>query len=121
MVRFSMNRWLGFVLTLCLVAVSLSLLSAPSSGAIIGSVYLENPGDGSDIGAASASGDPDVPLGPGDGRSDLTSRSIGRVQVVRTVSTQEARLTGDVTTSGSVWMSHMRLLLLSLRGLNLGF
>ena len=121
MVRFPMNRWLGFFLTLCLLTASFSLLSAPSSAAVFsGSVCLQNPGDPTSGGGTNA-GDPDVPLGPGDGRSDLSSRSIGRVGLNRAVSTQETCLAGDVTVSGSAWMGHVRLLLLSLRGLYLGF
>ncbi len=122
MVRFQMNRWMGFVLALCLFTASFSLLSVPSHAAMFtGSAYLPNPGDPTASGGAPAAGDPDVPLGPGDGRTGLTSRSIGRVAVGHTVSTQEVGLAGDVTTSGSFWMNHVRLLLLNLRGLYLGF
>jgi hypothetical protein len=118
MVRFSMDRWLGFLLTLCLLIASSSLLSAPASAAVLaGPSFLQAPGDPASSGG-SAAGDPDVPMGPGDGRSSLTWRSQGRVDVIRT---QGVRPAGDVTASGSVVVDHVRLLLLSLRSLYLGF
>ena len=121
MVRFSMNRWLGFVLALCLLTASSFLLSmsAPST-ALAGSGSLLVSSDPISPGGP-AVGDPDVPMGPGDGKSASTLMSLGRVEAGRRVSVQGSRPAGDVTASGSVVMDHVRLLLLSLRGLYLGF
>ncbi len=121
MVRISMNPWLGVVLTLCLVIASLSLLSTPASAAwMLSTNLLSNPDPASSGG--SPAGDPDVPMGPGDGRSGVSSRSFGAVRAGRTVSTQEVGRAGDVITSDSVvTIANVRLLLLSLRGLYLGF
>ena len=120
MVRFTMNRWWGFVLTLCLLTASFCLLSlsAPATAlADTGSRLLASdpavPGGGSTI------GDPDVPMGPGDGKSGWTSNYLHKAD--RAVSVQEARCVGDATVPSSVVANHLRLLLLSLRGFYLGF
>lgn len=122
MVRFTLNRWSGFVLTLCLLTASFLLLnaSAPSTARAETGGSLLLPTDPTSPGG-SAQGDPDVPMGPGDGKSGLTWKRVGRVDVNRTVVVQEARRAGDVTVTGSVVMDHVRLLLSSLRSLYLGF
>jgi hypothetical protein len=120
MVRFSMNRWLGFVLALCLLTASFFLLlsvSAPTTASADSSSLLV-PKEPASSGGPTF-GDPDVPLGPGDGKSGMGRRLQGRVEVGRTV--QGARHVGDVTATGGVVMDHVRLVLLSLRGLYLGF
>jgi hypothetical protein len=120
MVRFSMNRWLGFVLALCLLTTSFFLLlsvSAPATAsAESGSVLA--PKEPTSSGGPTF-GDPDVPLGPGDGKSGMGRRPQGRVELARTV--QGIRHVGDVTVTGSVVMDRVRLVLLSLRSLYLGF
>jgi hypothetical protein len=121
MVRFSMNRWLGFVLTLCLFTASFFLLSlsAPATAlAEPGSLLV--PSDPSSPGGPTV-GDPDVPMGPGDGKSGTVWKPLGRVEVGRTMSVQGTRRVGDVTATGSVVMDRLRLVLLSLRSLYLGF
>lgn len=121
MIRFSMNRWLGFVLALCLLTASSFLLSmsAPAT-ALADSGSMLMPSDPTSP-AGPAVGDPDVPMGPGDGKSAMAWKPLGRVEVGRRASVQEARSVGDVTASGSVVMDQVRLLLLSLRSLYLGF
>lgn len=121
MIRFSMNRWLGFVLALCLLTASFFLLSmsAPAT-ALADSGSLLMPSDPTSPGGP-AMGDPDVPMGPGDGKSATTWKPLGRVEVGRELSVQGARPVGDATASGSVVMDHVRLLLLNLRSLYLGF
>ena len=116
MLRFSWNRWWVFILTLCLFTTGFALLgsSAPSVAAAeayrVPSADQPSPGPGV--------GDPDLPLGPGDGKtSGLVVRSTSRRVVVQ----QEVRPAGDVTTSDSVLVERLRLLLLSLRSLYLGF
>jgi hypothetical protein len=51
----------------------------------------------------------------------MTWKPLGRVEVSRRASVQGARPAGDVAASGSVVMDHVRLLLLGLRSLYLGF
>lgn len=121
MVRSSWNRWLVVVMTLCLVTASLSLLNAPASAsALFGSSHLANPGDPTSSTVANA-GDPDVPMGPGDGRTGVTAKSFGRTGVVCRVSSREVGRAGDALTLDNVVMTNVRLMLLSLRGFYLGF
>ena len=118
MVRFPMNRWWGFVLTLCLFTVSFVLLGAstPAVALADSSMLLpeETPGGG-----GSASGDPDIPLGPGDGITVWSWTDVGTMD--RTAVVHEARPAGDVATSRSVAMNRLRLWLLGLRSLYPGF
>lgn len=121
MVRFPMNRWLRFVMALCLLTASFSLfsLSVPATAfADTGSLLM--PDDPSSPEGPTV-GDPDVPMGPGDGKTSTTWSLLGRADVTRTVSVQGARPAGDVTASGSVVLNQLRFLLLNLRGLYLGF
>jgi hypothetical protein len=121
MIRFSMNRWSGFLLTLCLLTVSFFLLglSAPAT-ALADSNTLLMPSEPISP-SGPANGDPDVPMGPGDGKAGLTWKPLGRVDAERTVTRLSVRPAGDVAVSGSVVVDRMRLLLLSLRSLYLGF
>lgn len=117
MLRFALNRWWALVLTLCLFTAG-SLLTAqiPSvASANTGSSY--QPTD--DQPPAPTLGDPDVPMGPGDGR--LGGKFMvggGRNQVVPQ---NGVRPVGDGSTPISVAMDRLRLFLLSLRSLYLRF
>jgi hypothetical protein len=117
MVRHAMNRWWGFVLTLCLFTVSFVLtgVSVPPAALAASSALL--PEDTPEGGASC--GDPDIPLGPGDGVSIWTWTDPGTVDC--TVSVPEARPAGDVAASHSVAMNRLRLWLLGLRSFSLGF
>lgn len=121
MVRFSMNRWLGFLLTLCLLTASFFLLSttAPATALADSNTLLMPSEPISPTGPTN--GDPDVPMGPGDGKASLTWKPIGRVEAGRTVTPLGVRPAGDAAVPGSVVVDRMRLLLLSLRSLYLGF
>jgi hypothetical protein len=117
MLRFGLNRWWALVLTLCLFTAG-SLLTAqiPSvASADTGSSY--QPAD--DQPTRPMLGDPDVPMGPGDGKAGgkyvVGSR---RTQVVPQAG---ARPVGDGAAPISVAMDRLRLFLLGLRSLYLGF
>jgi hypothetical protein len=117
MFRFSVNRSWAFVLTLCLFTscfflVTAQLPSVASAGP--GSSYMPSePPPGPSL------GDPDVPMGPGDGK-------VGKFNVVRSgsnqvVSQRGARPVGDGAVPTSVVMNRVHLFLLSLRSLYLRF
>ena len=121
MIRFSMNRWLGFLLTLCLFTASFLLLGVSAPTVALADTYsLLLPSDPGNPGGPAVR-DPDVPMGPGDGKSTFSCRPLGRVEVDRGVTKLGARPAGDVTASGSVVVDRVRLVLLSLRSLYLGF
>lgn len=121
MVRFSMNRWLGFLLTLCVFTASFFLLSASApTVALADSNTLLLPSDPSTSGGPTV-GDPDVPMGPGDGKTTYSWRPLGGVEADRRVTKLGVRPAGDVAASGSVVVDRLRLVLLSLRGFYLSF
>jgi hypothetical protein len=118
MFRFRMNRSWAFVLTLCLFTTCFFLFTAqlPSvASAGPGSFYMS----GDETPAAPTLGDPDVPMGPGDGKA-------GKLSVVRNgsnqvVSKNGTRPLGDGAVSASVVMNRVQLFLLGLRSLYLRF
>jgi hypothetical protein len=117
MFRFSVNRSWAFVLALCLFTtcfflftVQLPSVASADSGSF--SVPTDEP-------PPPAFGDPDVPMGPGDGQ-------VGNLSVVRNgsnqvVSQNGARLVGDGAVPTSVVMNRLQLFLLGLRSLYLRF
>jgi hypothetical protein len=118
MLRLSANRWRAFVLTLCLFTTCFFLFTAqlpPIACAEPGTSFVpldEDP-------PAPGLGDPDVPMGPGDGKA-------GKFVVVRSGSNQlasqnGARPAGEGAVPTSVVMDRVRLFLLSLRSLYLRF
>jgi hypothetical protein len=119
MFRFNMNRSWGFVLTLCLFTTCLFLFTAqlPSVASASGSgSFTVSSGDQP---PPPSLGDPDVPMGPGDGK-------VGKGSVVRSgsnqvVSKNGARPAGDGAVPTSVVMSRVQLFLLGLRILYLRF
>jgi hypothetical protein len=118
MLRFNPNRWWAFVLTLCLFITCFFLLTAqvPSvASADSGLAYqpmVELP-------SGPAFGDPDVPMGPGDGKAGkaFVSRAGGN-QVLQQ---SGARPVGDGAVPTSVVMDRLSLFLLSLRSFYLRF
>ena len=118
MLRFRVNRSWVFVLTLCLFTTSFFLGAAqmpPVASADTGKIYT--PVD--ELPLAPALGDPDVPMGPGDGKA-------GKLSVVsngsnRVGSKNEARPVGDGVVPTSVVMNRVQLFLLGLRSLYLRF
>ncbi len=118
MLRFSMNRWWAFILALCLFTVGLFALHAQSPSACRaddgGGPSFTTPSD-----PPPAYGDPDVPSGPGAGKT-------GRGYTVRgaltpTIQTPVDRPTGEGTVTTSALMQRLRLFLLSFRSLYLHF
>jgi hypothetical protein len=117
MLRFNPNRWWAFVLTLCLFTACFFLLTAqiPSvASADPGSSYM--PVDDPPVPTL---GDPDVPMGPGDGKA-------GKTVVIRTGGNQVLQQggacpVGDGAVPTSVVMDRLSLLLLSLRSFYLRF
>ena len=118
MLRFRMNRSWAFVLTLCLFTTSFFLFTAQ-----LPSVANADPGTSympvEDEPPLPSLGDPDVPMGPGDGKT-------GKLIVVRrgsnqVVSQNGARLVGEGTVPSSVLMNRVQLFLLGLRSLYLRF
>jgi len=117
MFRFSVNRSWAFVLTLCLFTTcfflfTVQLPSVASAGPCSFSVLADEP-------QPPSFGDPDVPMGPGDGKA-------GKLSVVRNGSNQVAsqngaRLVGDGAVPTSVVMNRLQLFLLGLRSLYLRF
>ena len=117
MVRFNPNRSWAFVLTLCLFTTCLFVFTAqlPSvARADLGGSLLAE-----DQPPPTWLGDPDVPMGPGD---DLTDGvTIVRSVTYQAVSQSGARPARDGAVPISVAMDRLRLFLLSLRSLFLGF
>ena len=120
MAHLSMKRWWGFVLALCFFTGSFLVLGAATPPAALaqssGQLLPEDtlpPGTG-------GCGDPDVPLGPGDGVSSWEWSDFGLVDHTVMV-VKEARPARDVTASHSVAMKRLRLWLLGLRSLYPGF
>jgi hypothetical protein len=118
MPRFNVNRSWAFVLTLCLFTTCFFLLTSQlPSVAIAGSGSCYMPTD--EQPPAPALGDPDVPMGPGDGKA-------GKFVVIRSGSNQAvsqngARPVGDGAVPTSFVMDRVRLFLLGLRSLYLHF
>jgi hypothetical protein len=118
MLRFSVNRSWAFVLTLCLFTTccfffTAQLPSVASADAGSISVSVDNQP------SVPSLGDPDVPMGPGDGKA-------GKFSVVRggsnqVVSQNGARPVGDGAVLTSVLMDRVQLFLLGLRSLYLRF
>ena len=119
MLRFTWNRWWAFVLTLCLLTICSILLTAQvPSVASAGPSNTYMPAEDQQPPVPSL-GDPDVPMGPGDGK---TGKSMvlrgGQGQVLR----QSGVLpVGDGATPTSVVMNRLRLIVLSLRSFYLRF
>ena len=117
MLRFSVNRSWAFVLTLCLFTTCFFLFTAQLASvasADSGSFYVSV-----DEPPPPSLGDPDVPMGPGDGK-------VGKLSVVRSgpnqvVSKNGARPVGDGAVLTSVGMNRMHLFLLGLRSVYLRF
>jgi hypothetical protein len=118
MLRFTWNRRWAFVLTLCLFTVCSFLLTAQvPSVASAGRINSYMPAD--DQPPAPSLGDPDVPMGPGDGKAGKSFASRGeRSQVVRQ---NGACPVGDGVAPTSVVMNRLRLIVLSLRSFYLRF
>ena len=112
MFRFRMNRSWAFVLTLCLFTTCFFLFTAQLPSAVIAdSGSFSAPTD--EVPSSPSLGDPDVPMGPGDGK-------VGKLNVVRygsnqVVSQNGARPVGDGAVPTSVVMNRVQLFLLSLR------
>lgn len=118
MFRFSVNRSWAFVLTLCLLTTGFLLVTAqlPSVAcADTGKTYT--PVD--ELPPAQSLGDPDVPMGPGDGK--VAKLSVVRSGSNQVVSRSGARLVDDEAVPVSVGMNRVRLFLLGLRSLYLRF
>jgi len=115
MLRFSVNRSWAFVLTLCLFTTCFTIVQPPSVGAASPSCFVTMDSKIADP----QLGDPDVPTGPGEGRSgSLTVGSGGAIQVVQY---NQARRVDDGVVLTSVVMDRVHLFLLSLRSLYLRF
>jgi hypothetical protein len=117
MLRFRVNRSWAFVLTLCLFTTCFFLFAAqlPTvASADSGSFYIAT-----DEPPPPSLGDPDVPMGPGDGKA-------GKLSVVRSgpnqvVSKNRARPVSNGAVPTSVVMNRLQLFLLGLRSLYLRF
>jgi hypothetical protein len=119
MLRFRVNRSWGFVLTLCLFTTCFFLVTAQlPSVASAASGGFSRPAD--DQTPGSSLGDPDVPMGPGDGKA-------GNLSVVRNGSSQVVSQNGirpvsdGAVPASSVVMNRLQLFLLGLRSLYLRF
>ncbi|HVP14734.1 MAG TPA: hypothetical protein VMS88_04260 [Terriglobales bacterium] len=119
MSRFSMNRWWALLLALglftaCLFLLSSATMPTPARADGSGSQLLPSepvPG---------GYGDPDVPIGPGQGKGGKTvviTRGGCGVQV----NEAGVRTAGDGRTPLSVVVTRLRLFLASLRGFYLRF
>jgi hypothetical protein len=117
MLRFRVNRSWAFVLTLCLFTTCFFLFAAQQpSVATASSGSFDVPTD--EQPPPQSLGDPDVPMGPGDGK-------VGKFGAVRGGSNQvmskdRARLVDDGAVPTSV-MDRIQLFLLGLRSLYLRF
>ena len=119
MFRFSVSRSWAFVLTLCLFTTGFFLVTAQlPSVASAGSVNFRVPVDDEPT-SGSSLGDPDVPMGPGDGL--VISLSVVRSGSNQVVSQNGTRQVGDGTVPSSVVMNRVQLFLLGLRSLYLRF
>ncbi len=118
MFRFAMNRSWAFVLTLCLLTTCFLSFAAPSTSfADSGSGSFVISPDGGD--PLPSLGDPDVPMGPGDGKA-------GKLTVVRNSTSQVvpqrgAVLVGEEMAPISVATNPVQLFLLGLRAIFLRF
>lgn len=115
MLRFTWNRWWAFVLTLCLFTVCAFLLTAQ-----VPSVVSANPSSAympadDQLPPSPSVGDPDVPMGPGDGKAG--KGFVVRVETGQVVRQNGASPVGDGVAPTSVVMNRLRLIVLSLRSL----
>jgi hypothetical protein len=118
MFRFRVNHSWAFVLTLCLFTTCFFLftmrfpaVASADPGSFYVSVDEQPPGP--------SLGDPDVPMGPGDGKAaKLTVVRNGSNQVV---SPNGACTVSDGAVPASVVMNRVQLFLLGLRSLYLRF
>jgi hypothetical protein len=118
MLRFNVNRSWAFVLTLCLLTTCCFLVTAqlPSvASADTDKTYI--PVDESL--PPPSLGDPDVPMGPGDGK--FVQLSVVRDKPNQVASQNGARLAGDGAVPASVVMNRVQMILLGLRSLYLRF
>jgi|WetSurMetagenome_2_1015567.scaffolds.fasta_scaffold768742_2 hypothetical protein len=118
MPRFRLNRSWGFVLTLCLLTTCFYLTTAqlPSvASADSGSCYMPDQDRPTDP----SLGDPDVPMGPGDGKT--SNHVVIRGGSVQVTSQDRVRPVGDGAVLNSVSMNRIHLFLLGLRSLFLRF
>jgi hypothetical protein len=118
MLRFKSNRWWAFVLTLCLFTCCLLALSARFPSVASASDGSYSIADQSPVPGGSV-GDPDVPMGPGDGKAGKTC--VVRGGVSEAVLQNGARPVGDGAVSTSVVMDRLHLFLLGLRSFYLRF
>ena len=118
MLRFSVNRSWAFVLTLCLFTTCLFLFTAqlPSVASAAPSKCYMPTDDQTSIPSL---GDPDVPMGPGDGKTG--SFIVVRSGSNQAVSQDGTRPVGDGAVLTSVAMDRVQLFLLGLRSLYLRF
>jgi hypothetical protein len=124
MLRFSVNRWWAFILALCLVAACSFVLAAQAPSVAqatsITSVATPEPDPSGSIG--NNYGDPDVPVGPGQGVSGKTGVSrLHGSSAKAAISRSGPSPVGDGAVPASVVMEGLRLLLLSWRSLHFGF
>ncbi len=117
MLRFTANRWWAFILALCLFTVGFLALTAQAPS--VCRADDSGPSYTTTTDPPPAYGDPDVPSGPGAGRT-------GRMYVVRggmrpTTQTFSGPPTGEGPTTTSALVERLRLFLLSLRSYVFGF
>jgi len=110
MVRFAANRGWAFILTLCLLTACFVVLAPSLSPPAWAEHSLgDSPSDAID--APAMTGDPDVPMGPGDGApSRLVTGSSG--QVASQTAVTPVYLGG---TARSVVVNRLHLVVLGLR------
>ena len=124
MLRFSVNRWWAFILALCLVAACFFVLAAqaPSVAQASSITSVATPAPDPSSSGGNNFGDPDVPVGPGQGLSGKNgvSRMYGS-SAKAVVSRSGSSPVGDGAVPASVVMEGLRLLLLSWRSLQFGF
>ncbi len=119
MLRFSVNRWWAFILTLFLFSACFLVVSARCPTVAYATQVAPVMDPGGNPGGVSGFGDPDVPVGPGQGYVGKTS--IARGGSRGSVAGGTVRSGGDGTPVSSVLMQRLRLILLSLRSRFIGF
>jgi hypothetical protein len=120
MLRFTRNRWWAFVLTLCLFTVCALLLTAQAP-AYAGARSANQQKPANEDPPMPSFGDPDVPMGPGDGRTGMTFVSRGGGVGSQVVQQNGACPAGDGVAPNSVVMDRLRLIVLGLRSFYLRF